>query len=714
MVTPSEEQLAVLEKIKEGRNVVIQAVPGAGKTTQILLIFEHCPDLGNVLVLTYNRALKLETKAKIENLSNEVYLESLPDAHTFHSYCQNAYGIPCPNDRGIVKIINENLDPKEDFKYDFLIVDECQDMTGLYFNVVKKIWHPEIRILMVGDPKQSIYGYNGADTRFLTMANRLFQTEFEFMKLSTSYRMTKRITDFLNNCILGQNLIEPSPAKLGPEWPKPKYIIDNPFRYGFREDVFQIIAELIEKGYKRDDMFILAPSVNAKMVDEDRKDHNPIRKLANHLCVSRVFKCHSHYNCRKSGGNSCSNNGFCYCSCPKCCVCEKTRCSHNINIFVPGSDESAITAEDIENKVVFCTFHKAKGLERKVVIILGFDMSYHKYYNKTDPPSECSNPLYVALTRSMDHLILLQTGESFPFVNRKMLGIYAEMKISGEVTQPKKGRPDIKVITPSQIIRHMPDKYVAEISEKILLVKKRDPKHMIKLSSRHKQPDTVEVVCDINGNFVTAMYDYEKDKTRDNYEIFGNIKETTGVDEITEYTKEIISSLLRKTTEWMSKNSGFDFKKEQIRTYNWITTKQLLELKNRIFGTIGKISTTEVPVQTEILTFGKYKVGFVGIIDVVEEDAKKKIIWEVKCVEKILDSHIIQLATYKYINLINGDYVGWQYLLYNVKDDSVYEIIISDDDLRSMMAYLIEKKYGKEVIDDDGIFLSNNILKIFD
>lgn len=712
MVTPSDEQLAVLEKIKEGRNVVIQAVPGAGKTTQILLIFEHCPDLGNVLVLTYNRALKLETKAKIDNLSNEIYMDSVPDAHTFHSYCQNAYGIPCPNDRGIVKIISENLDPKEDFKYDFLIVDECQDMTGLYFNVIKKIWHPEIRMLMVGDPKQSIYGYNGADTRFLTMANRLFQTEFEFMKLSTSYRMTKRITDFLNNCILGQKLIEPSPAKLGPEWPKPKYIIDSPFRSGFRDDVFRMIAELLEQGYKRDDIFILSPSVNARLLDDQKQDKNPIRMLANHLCLSRTYKCYSRCGCNK-GECYCGNGG--YCSCEKCCNCKETRCIHNINIFVPGSDDSAITKEDVKNKVVFCTFHKAKGLERKIVLVLGFDMSYHKYYNRSDPPQVCCNPLYVALTRSMEHLIILQTGEPFPFVDKEALKEYTDLITKKKYDDDTKvSDPGTKTIMPSQIIRHMQDKYVAKISSMIKLIEKRHPKDMVKLSTRHRQPDTVEIVCDINGNFVTALYDYEKDKTRDYYEVFGNIKATTGVDEITEYTQDIISSLLRKTTEWMSEHSGFVFKKEQIRTYNWITPKQLSELKNRIFGTIGKNTKTEVKVWTSAMEIAGHSIRFVGIIDVIEKDTKKNIIWEVKCVEKILDSHVIQLATYKYINLMNGDYVGWQYLLYNVKDDSVYEIAISDNDLRDMMAYLIEKKYGKEVVDDDEIFLSNNILKIFD
>ena len=67
-----------------------------------------------------------------------------------------------------------------------------------------------------------------------------------------------------------------------------------------------------------------------------------------------------------------------------------------------------------DDKIVFTTFHKAKGRERKLVIIFNFDESYFYYYNKeffkqcidsegnVDNSSlNCPNEIYVACTRSL-------------------------------------------------------------------------------------------------------------------------------------------------------------------------------------------------------------------------------------------------------------------------------------------------------------------------
>ncbi len=35
-----------------------------------------------------------------------------------------------------------------------------------------------------------------------------------------------------------------------------------------------------------------------------------------------------------------------------------------------------------EDKIIFTTFHKSKGRERKLVIVFNFDESYFYYYNK--------------------------------------------------------------------------------------------------------------------------------------------------------------------------------------------------------------------------------------------------------------------------------------------------------------------------------------------
>ena len=58
--------------------------------------------------------------------------------------------------------------------------------------------------------RQTIYGFNGADSRFLTMANRIFNCNtFEWinLQLTTSYRLSNCLTDFLNKSVLKENVI---------------------------------------------------------------------------------------------------------------------------------------------------------------------------------------------------------------------------------------------------------------------------------------------------------------------------------------------------------------------------------------------------------------------------------------------------------------------------------------------------------------------------
>ena len=48
-------------------------------------------------------------------------------------------------------------------KYGFVFVDECQDLSCAQLAIVKKYVRPDGRVLAVGDPYQSIYGFAGAD-----------------------------------------------------------------------------------------------------------------------------------------------------------------------------------------------------------------------------------------------------------------------------------------------------------------------------------------------------------------------------------------------------------------------------------------------------------------------------------------------------------------------------------------------------------------------
>ena len=96
---------------------------------------------------------------------------------------------------------------------------------------------------------------------------------------------------------------------------------------------------------------------------------------------------------------------------------------NNIQIYIPTSDEEKLSDKVLENKLVFSSFHQVKGLERKIIIIFNFDMSYFDFYEKNKSSKECPNVFYVATTRAKEHLVLLHhyKNNMFEFINKKKI-----------------------------------------------------------------------------------------------------------------------------------------------------------------------------------------------------------------------------------------------------------------------------------------------------
>lgn len=86
-----------------------------------------------------------------------------------------------------------------------------------------KTIHDGVQFLLLGDPRQEIYTYNGANHRFLTMAQHVFSSSFSTrpwhtIRHVTTYRFGHPIADFVNKQIPGKpphsHAIEVSPVIL--------------------------------------------------------------------------------------------------------------------------------------------------------------------------------------------------------------------------------------------------------------------------------------------------------------------------------------------------------------------------------------------------------------------------------------------------------------------------------------------------------------------
>ena len=127
-------------------NTIVIAGPGSGKTRILVAKAEKLYREGKDLIcLTFTRAAAQEIRDRTTGIL----------ACTIHSYCYSVVGWPGSHE---LLLPLGSLQTKDKFEY--VLVDEVQDLTEEQLGVVNSIRGG--KLFAVGDPFQSIYGWNGA------------------------------------------------------------------------------------------------------------------------------------------------------------------------------------------------------------------------------------------------------------------------------------------------------------------------------------------------------------------------------------------------------------------------------------------------------------------------------------------------------------------------------------------------------------------------
>ena len=683
----SDEQQIIINYVKTGVNVNIDAVAGSGKTTTSLYISKYNSDK-SILLLTYNAKLKLETKekAKLLNLSNI-------EIHSYHAFCVKYFYKKGFNDTGILEFLKQKkqTEPYKTFNYDIVIIDEAQDMNPLYFElatyILKKL--NNYQLIIMGDRKQTIYAFNKADNRFLVYSPQIYKGIWQNAKLSTSYRITNSMAKFLNECCNG--VLPINACKIGA---KVRYIICD--AYG-QKPLLRVL-EYLQMGYIFSDIFILSPSV--------RSDKSPVRKLANLLTTN------------------------------------------DIPIYVPTSDEEHLDEDILKGKIVFSSFHQVKGLERKIVFIFNFDSGYFEYYDKNGPKDQIPNTLYVATTRAKEHLILIHGEDKHycDFINIHKLPFITSFEVSSRFQSKMRSFANNnklldKPIKPihtgvTELIKFMPVEILDQCKE-LIVIEKIDLPHQknINIPVKSKQEDLYESVSEITGVSIPSYYELlTTNKITIHEHIENNIilKMNSKIvkienkclivesdDELTEnninvieqnpiYNEILISknteTLLKLTTNWVALKTGYNFKKSQIKKYDWLSKETLIGCIDRLENvlTSGSIRKFEIPLE---VSYNEFIIR--GFIDLIENNTK---IWELKVVKQLETEHFIQLAIYLwlYYKTYRKSEAGF---LYNIITNEKYSVMCSIENLEKIVSILCEhKKKGIDKKNDDDFISHCNLI----
>jgi superfamily I DNA/RNA helicase len=182
MVLDEEQQ----EVIDYKDSCLVVAGPGSGKTRTLVAKAESLWLDKDIICLTFTRAAAREMRQRMPGVK----------AKTIHSYCYGEVGWPGNYDKLLPKFLVK--DEKE--KYEYVLVDEVQDLTEEELSVVLSIVGD--KIFAVGDPYQSIYGWNGA--LGMDVFRRL--NGHKTFNLHNNYRSCPQIVEWLNR-VYGRQLV---------------------------------------------------------------------------------------------------------------------------------------------------------------------------------------------------------------------------------------------------------------------------------------------------------------------------------------------------------------------------------------------------------------------------------------------------------------------------------------------------------------------------
>lgn len=653
----SNEQRAIASKLKGENNLIVDAVPGSGKTTAISHVVQEIPDK-SILVILYSRSLTQESRPKIKG--ENVLIK------TIHGAAQKIYQVNCQDDFGLKKILRENLPPVYE-KFDILIIDEAQDLTPLLVRFIKKLIQ-DLQIpqfLFLGDRKQCLYKYKGADERFLTEADSFFgslsKLPWSRLTLRESYRCTKQMAALTNASIQEDRIFAERSG------PLPEYISIDLFNLG-PSSVYQKIESLIQEGYTYDDIAILAYTI--------RGDRSPLQRIARYLTINGV------------------------------------------PIYRPNDDSSeGLSSRLLKGKLVISNFHQFKGRERKIVFVIGFDDFLSEMLHKVH--DTCTNELYVGLTRAKEKLFIYQHYKNGPLGFVPVEKLDELCKVDGPVSRKKKKqlseKKDFKLQV-THLTRYVSIALETEL-ESYFDITSEDPLFDIGLKTDIPFGDKFEDVSLIYGLAIPAIKQYRlqgKTAPLNSFEFLR--REAKKLDASLGHPKSF--SFLSELESFLSKSplTLVDFARYinlsnciteyihpyfQIPDYSWFEKDlPLVEECISRLDFISKDDSFEVPIEYSTEVEGK-KFQITGRIDLLGKEG-----YEFKVVKDLTSSHLYQTLVYASMYaLTKGEIIP--FTLLNIRTGERKRVVVKEPEL--ILRRFIENRIQ---IDKNGLSLEDLLNEI--
>ena len=199
----STEQLAIINAPVDEKTVVMAAA-AAGKTAtlteRIRFLLRNGLDPRKLVAITFTNNAAAEMRDRLgADFKEGMFMGTI---HSYANFLLTSKGFDTSEYREdeefdkLFELIAEN--PQVLREVDYLLCDESQDLNPEQFEFITTLIQPKA-MLVVGDIRQSIYGFKGAEPKMLM--HLMLDDDFVVRELTQNYRNGKAIIKFSNDII---------------------------------------------------------------------------------------------------------------------------------------------------------------------------------------------------------------------------------------------------------------------------------------------------------------------------------------------------------------------------------------------------------------------------------------------------------------------------------------------------------------------------------
>ena len=298
-------------------------------------------------------------------------------------------------------------------KYDWVFIDECQDVSDIQRKILHRIMHATSRLIAVGDKNQAIYSFRGANPESLD----LIADEFHAIRLplSISYRCAQKVVEFAKEIVphieASETAQEGSVTEMGSKFSPSTFRQDDMILCRNNAPLVSLAYELISahipclvKGRNIgqgliklvDKMKVVTLSALANKLETwMTKEVARLRKKDEDADISGVVDKYDSIVAFMDGSKAKDVEGL------------KAEIKSMFKLY----DESYKNEYDDktpENVLTLSSVHKAKGLEAPRVFILNYFLMPSKWAKKSWEQIQEKNIQYVAITRAKRDLVFIE------------------------------------------------------------------------------------------------------------------------------------------------------------------------------------------------------------------------------------------------------------------------------------------------------------------